>query len=189
MKQFSNEKSFTLVELLVSIFIIILLSGIIFANYRQSGRQFALQRAANKLAQDIRRAQQMAMSAKECPIAICGGPPAETPPRYGIEISTANPYYYFLYADRNDNGKFEPTGGKPDKKIEEITLKEGIKISQLFCGVSSKLDIWITFKSPDPMTEIRNPGECPSFGKIVLINTNNQTKAIEVNIVGLIEVK
>lgn len=180
---------FTLVELLVSIFIIILMSGIIFANYRGGRREFALQRSANKLAQDIRRAQEMAMSTKECPIAVCGGPPAETPPRYGVEFTIDSPDYYVLFADRNDNGKFESGGTKPDKKVEEITLEKGVKINQLVCGDSAKTSIWITFKSPDPKTEIKHPGDCLTVATIQLINTDNQTKTISVNTVGLIEIE
>jgi len=183
-KQFNNEKSFTLVEILVSIFIIILLSGIIFANYRQSGQQFALQRSANKLAQDIRRAQAMAMGAKECPINKCGGPPAITPSRYGLEFTLSNPNYYILFADRNDNGTYEP----PDNEVETIPLEEGVSIDRLFT-IASQTGLWISFKPPDPITVIRDPGGPRSLGEIRLIGANNQTKTISVNAAGLIGIQ
>jgi len=185
MQQFNNVGGFTLVEILVSILIIILMSGMIFANYRQGGQQFALQRAANKLAQDIRRAQQMAMSASECPVGTdCAG---EVPPRYGIEF-TINQNFYILFADRNipdGNGKYEST---PDCEIERIPLEKEVMIDKLFTP-AQKTQLWITFKPPDPITEIRDPGGPRSIGIIQLIGANNQTKTISVNAAGLIEVQ
>jgi type II secretory pathway pseudopilin PulG len=184
MKKFPKELSFTLIELLVSIFIIILISGIIFANYRVGGQQFALQRSANKLAQDIRRAQAMAMSAQECPINKCGGPPAIIPFRYGIEFVLSNPNYYILFADRNDNGTYEP----PDNEVETIPLEDGVSINELFT-IAPQTGLWISFKPPDPMTVIRDPGGPRSIGGIRLIGANNQTKTITVNSAGLIEIQ
>jgi len=180
----SHQKGFTLIELLVSIFIIVLMSGIIFANYRQSGQQFALQRSANKLAQDIRRAQQMAMSAAECPINKCGGPPAIIPSRYALGFLITNPNEYILFADRNDNGTYEP----PDNEVETIPLEEGVSINELFT-IASQTGLWISFKPPDPITVIRDPGGPRSIGRIRLIGANNQTKAVEVNSAGLIKVE
>ncbi|KPJ57142.1 hypothetical protein AMJ49_02480 [Parcubacteria bacterium DG_74_2] len=178
---------FTLVEILVVIFIISLLGVITFANYREGGKSIALQRAAYKLAQDIRRVQEKATAAEECPIALCGGPPPVIPARYAITFDIAYPSSYFLFADLNDNGKYETTGDNPDRKIDVINLEEEVRINQVFCGSVSKTDIWISFKSPDPRIEIRHPGECPKNGKIELI-TNSQTKTVEVNTAGLIEI-
>ena len=95
---------FTLVELLVIVFIIMLMSGIIFANYRQSGQRLALQRSANKLAQDIRRVQEMATSVKEFQGVIPEG-------GYGIrfrdEGGSPPIYTYIIYADCNKNAKYD----------------------------------------------------------------------------------
>jgi len=176
MRQFNHIAGFTLVEILVSIFIIILLSGIIFANYRAGGQQFALQRSANKLAQDIRRAQAMAMGAKEYQGSV--------PPRYGLEFTTATSTSYILFADQNDNGTYEP----PDNEVERITFEEGVSINELFT-IGPKTKLWIAFKPPDPITEIRDPGGPRSLGRIQLIGANNQTKTIQVNQAGLIEIE
>jgi len=170
-------KGFTLIELLTSIFIIIVIAGVVFANYRQGGQQFALQRSANKLAQDIRRAQAMAMGAKEYQGSV--------PPRYGVELTTTNQNYYILFADINDNGTYQ---SNPDLEVERIFLETGVRIAELFT-ISPQTDLWIAFKPPDPTTEIRDPGGPRSIGIIQLIGANNQTKTITVNAAGLIEVQ
>jgi len=183
-----NSKGFTLIEFLVVTVIITILTAAILVNYRNSGQQFALQRSAYKLAQDIRRAGEMAMSAQECPINKCGGPPAIIPPRYGIEFSIDRDYY-ILFADINDNGKYEPPS--PDIEVERITFEEGVSIKALYSSsggpFSSKDQLWVTFKPPVPVTVIRDPGEMSSE-RIELANTQNQTKTININAIGLIDV-
>ena len=171
-----SKKGFTLVELMVVVSIIGLLSVVVFANYRAGEKQFALQRSAHKLAQDIRRAQNMAMSAKEFQ--------GQVPSRYGIEFGKDRDYY-ILFADLNDNGKYEP--GSPDIEVEKITFEKGVRIQELFTP-ASETTVWVAFKPPDPLTTIRDPGE-RSILRIQLINVNNQTEIINVNKAGLIEIE
>jgi len=169
MKQFGNEKSFTLVELLVSIFIIILMSGIIFTNYRVGGRQFALQRSANKLAQDIRRAQAMAMGAAEhagCPAGYKYG--------YGIYLITTESGHYILFADC-DNGEDYDSG----EMVEDIKFEAGVKIKTL-----SGDPLTITFTPPDPKITI-----FPVAPASIQLGNDGQTKTITVNSAGLIEIQ
>lgn len=182
MKFKKNKDGFTLPEMLVVLFIILLLSAVAFANYRGGERQYALQRAAYKLAQDLRRTQQMAMSAKEFQGVIpLGG--------YGIEFLTANPDYYILFADINGNGKYEHPGNPtPDKEVERITLEEGVRINEVFT-LSPKTELWIAFIPPDPTVRIRDPGDWKPIGGIRLLGANNQIKTIKVNSTGLIEIE
>lgn len=174
----SADKAFILIELIVVMGIIAILSGIVLINYRTGQEQLALQRATNKLASDIRRVQEMAMSARES---------NGVPPRYGVQFTTTDPDYYILFADLNDNGKYEPGDDDP---IETTTFEQGVSIDQLFIGdsLSSTTKIWITFEPPDPIIEIRNPAATGfSIAKVQLIGAN-QTKTIEVNEVGRIEI-
>jgi len=166
----STQRGFTLVELLVSIFIIVLMSGIILANYRQSGQQFALQRSANKLAQDIRRAQQMAMGAAEH-----AGCPADYKYGYGIYLTTSTNNQYILFADC-DNWKDYDSGeavGNP------IPLEAGVKIKTL-----SGDPLTITFTPPDPTITIS-----PFAPATITLGNDNQTKTITLNSAGLIEIQ
>jgi len=182
----STNKGFTLVELLVSIFIIVLMAGIILANYRVGGQQFALQRSANKLAQDIRRAQQMAMSAKEFQGMV--------PIGYGIRF--AQDYNkYVIYADCGNyttqcttyhcyDGPGPLTGSDDDpdwvgtpcngkgEKVEEVTLESGITVDLASNWGRAMLMARVVFIPPDPSVHI-NWGKCgppgtPSPGRVCI---------------------
>lgn len=203
MKQYGNEvikTGFTLVELLVSIFIIVLLAGIIFASYRTGGQQFALQRSANKLAQDIRRVQQMAMSAKETNLG--GQVPAgqEFVPKggYGISFDTiSSNSSYMIFADCNENRQY--TSGNVcvsdsyPEDVETIELEKGVQIKDIQKeGGGSPDRIDITFVPPDPEIHIVPPaGGEPSWCEIilVLIADSSKTKTITINKAGLIEIE
>lgn len=197
-------KGFTLVELLVSIFIIILMSGIIFANYRTGGQQFALQRSANKLAQDIRRAQQMAMSAKETNLGGQVPTGQEFVPKggYGIYFDESSPNSYVIFADCNENRQYNgtglvcgPTGTEYTEQVETIELLEKKEV-QIYDiqkeGGGSPDKIHITFVPPDPETHIVPPaGSEPAWCDIILAlkQDTTKTKTVEVNKAGLIEIK
>ena len=164
------SKSFTLVELLVAVGIIILLTALVLPDYRAGERQFALQRSASKLAQDLRRAEEMAMSAKEPPTA-----PDTFKGAYGINFQT-NSSNYILFADL-DNDQIYDSG----EEIETLPLEKKVKISNL----SPASPLTISFTPPDPTVNI-NPSD--SLASITLTN-NGQTKIIKVNKVGLIYVQ
>lgn len=194
-----NGAGFTLVELLVSLFIIILLSGIILANYRAGGQQFALQRSANKLAQDIRRAQAMAMSAKETNLGGQVPTGQEFVPKggYGIYFDEGSPSSYVIFADCNENKKYEgsglacgPTGTEYTEHVETIELEREVQINDIQKeGGGSPDKIYITFIPPDPETHIVPPvGSEPSWCEIIL-GVNAKTKTIKINKAGLIEVE
>jgi type II secretory pathway pseudopilin PulG len=183
----NNQKSFTLVELLVSIFIIILLTGIIFANYRQSGNQLALQRAAHKLALDIRRAQEMAMSAKEFEgIIPLGG--------YGVYFSLTIPYHYVLFADCDGDLQYDAVGNAPDcasatsanpypESVEgEVIIEKPVSVCE-FCGGGSEQTI--VFTPPEPEVTITPGGDSTT----IVLRNDGQEKTIYVNEAGLIDIR
>lgn len=172
-----NNKSFTLIELLVVTGIILFLSAIIFPNFRLGERQFALQRSTHKLAQDIRRSQEMAMSAREFnQMNPLGG--------YGVYLTTETPDSYILFADCDGYYDYDPTGipcGGVSEKIEEINFEKKVEISSLFPS-----PLTITFTPPDPTVRINQL--TPSSATITLI-IDNTTKTINLNSAGLIEIE
>ena len=178
----SIQKSFTLIEVLVSMFIIILLAGIIFANYRQSGKQFALQRSASKLALDIRRAQEMAMSAKEFNGMI-------PPGGYGVYFKI-NENWYTLFADCNNNGLYDdpstttPCNGFPETVEGNIVIEKPVWICEV-CGLGVDEQI-ILFTPPEPKVTL-SPAQDSST--VIVLRNDGQTKTVRVNKAGLIEIE
>jgi Tfp pilus assembly protein FimT len=166
--------------MLVIIAIIAILTLIVVPNYGSNGSQLALQRSANKLAQDIRRVEEMAMSARE----ISGSSP---PYCYGIEF-TSSSNSYTLFVDANNDG--QRGGGEPN--IEpSIILENRIIVNRLLIDGSTEKDtVWITFEPPDPTIYF---DYLPTGGSAFNINIeligNNKTKTVIVNRAGLIYVE
>ena len=183
-KKQSFSRGFTIIELLVVISIIAILSGIVLIDYQSGQQALALQRAANKLAQDIRRVQEMAMSAKEC--EECGG---VVPEGYGIFLDASNPYQYIIYAETGGNDEFFQ-GDPPDTKLADIEFEEGIFIPP--GGIdTSPGKVGINFKPPDTITKIKWSGtdEVDEVTITLAIEADpSKTKTIKVNKVGRIEI-
>jgi len=188
----SHHKGFTILELLVIIGIMGIMSAFFIPNYRQGGRQLALDRAAHELTRELRRAQEMAMSAKEHPVT------GLVPPGYGIHfdrISGGGNYDIYLYADTNGSGNERYTAGEELEKInkddEGIYLEREVKIKDVVTGLSSSPDkTSINFSPPDPITKVQN-GVGDNYQVVTITLAlkadETKTKVIMVNIVGLID--
>ena len=185
----SNQNGFTLAEVLVSIFIIALLSGIMFSSYRQSARRFALQRSANKLARDIRKVEEMAMSAKEFS-------PASPQPQagYGIYLNS-NPGFvasYILFVDKDGDCEFD--GISSGEQIENPSFEPGVEIDFLAAlnpkdavpFVLSDGKLTITLTPPDPKVTLCGYSNVSSV--YVVLTISGLTKAVSINTAGLIEI-
>ncbi len=137
-KLFKGSRGITLIELVVVTGILLFLAALILPNYRAGQIQFALLRAGNKLAQDFRRAQEMAMAASEFQGRVPKG-------GYGIYFDISRPEYYILFADLD--GNYEYNQGE---LVEDIKIEKGIKISYLYPSPIAQ----IVFTPPDPTVTI-----------------------------------
>lgn len=191
-KEFSTASKsgggFTLLEITVVVSIIILLGTIFIVNYRGGEKQFALQRSAHKLSQDLRRAQEMAMSAQIFEDTFPKG-------GYGISLQEGS-NSYILFADCNGDGVYSLAGSAATcdlstpanpfykgEKIEEIFLEDRISIFQLSPSAVDK-SLSVTFYPPDPKTTITPQSSSAS----IVLTIDGQTRTVSINSVGLIDV-
>ena len=192
-----NQKAFTLLEITVVVLIISLLAVIILANYQGGEKQSALLRSTHRLAQDLRRAEEMAISSRKTPPEF--GEEVFPQGGYGIyfEIDPAAPkgYHIILFVDCDREGDYDDwgsytcaeatsgLGSSRDETIEVITLEEGIKIKEL----SPSSPLAITFIPPDPIVTIAGGDETIAVITLCLENNPTITRTITVNKAGLID--
>jgi len=194
-----SQKAFTLLEITVVVAIIGLLAAIVLANYRGGEKQSALLRSTHRLAQDLRRAEEMAISSQKTSPEFG----EEVFPRggYGIyfEIDPAAPkgYHIILFADCDQEGDYDDwgsftcaeatsgPGNSRDETIEAITLEEGIKIKKLQVDSFPVDFLPITFTPPDPTVTIAEGNEAAIT--LCLKDNENITRTITVNKAGLID--
>lgn len=188
MKQFNKEKGFSLFELLVSIAVISIITIIVLVNYRAGEKQYALRRSAHKLAHDIRRVQEMSMSAQKC--QVCD--PVQIPKTgYGIFLDKnyEQGNGYRLYADTSGNNEFFDS---LDTIVDTPYLEKGIFIYV----INTTGEISINFKPPDPEIKIKFE-ESTTMDSVEIILCIRETscldsknvKKITVNKFGLVEIE
>ncbi|MDP3900900.1 MAG: type II secretion system protein [bacterium] len=169
-----EERGFTLTELLVVIAVMALLTALTVPNLRLGGRQLALDRSAQRLAQDIGQAAELVLRAQSFD---CGG--TNFVSGYGVYFDTATPTSYFIFVDCNDNQKYE---AGPDQIIDTMNLESRVTISAL--SISPNLSI--TFVPPKPEVWL-NPGNATEV-QITLGTPDSGTRIVKVNNRGMIDV-
>jgi prepilin-type N-terminal cleavage/methylation domain-containing protein len=167
------KKGFTLIEVLIVLAIIFILTSTTFPFYRTAQRQYIIENAAQKLAQDIRRVEEMAMAAKERP-----GAPVNFQRGYGIRLQTNSPNY-ILFADLNNNRNYDP-----GEEIEISSLGENIRITNLSPGSP----LTVVFLPPDPQAII-TPSASLATITLSLSGSSTFQRRIVVNAIGLIYVE
>ena len=154
---------FTIVELLVVMFIISLISASILAGYWRTQDKYCAVRVGQKLAADLRRVQNMALSGK-----IQDG---QVPSGYGLYTISSSRFVIFYNIDSNkvfNNGSVT---------TEAVTL-EG--------GVLSPVGSSIFFVPPDPTTYIDGVA---SGSKTFNLNLSGFNEAVTVYSSGRIEIE
>lgn len=170
---------FTIIEMLVVVGIILLITGLVLPNYKANDKQLALERSIHKTAQDIRRIQEMSISAKgyDCgPRKLKG---------YGINFFNRSDFpeyvYFYTVMARCVNGI------PRNETIERIYFEKGIKIKEIKQGDTVVNSAYIFFYPPDPETDLSGASKVEVT--LAVEDEPQQTRTIEVNKIGVITIK
>ena len=183
-----NLGGFTLIELSIVVSIILILSTVVLANYSAGQKELALSRSVYKLAQDLRVAQELAMSTKDF-----GSPPS--PPRggYGIKFNVSEPNHYILFADCDGGKDYDVTGSAIScfqatsalsypELVQDISIEKDVKIYSLSTPGNNLI---VTFTSPNPDVYFTPDSSLV----IITLSANGKQKSVKVNKAGLIDIE
>lgn len=140
----SKNRGFTLVEMLVVIFIIGFVSSILVFNWRKNEKEYQLQKAAQMIVQNIRKAQGLALSGKD----YWSPKPPPPYPSYGVSFDKQNKTSYVVFGDINGNQTYQSPPS--DILVDTIYLESGIEIYSLSGGANLN----VTFSIPDGFVTI-----------------------------------
>lgn len=183
MRLFKNDnRGFTLIEMVVSLTIVALIAGAMMANYRDGERTNKLMISANKLAANIRMAQNNTLGAVKYGTSTPEG-------GWGVHIDTTNSETsYKLFANENYNSGsnliYDPGEALIEYGGKTVTVEEGVRIATTTAG--NEVDV--TFFPPDPDTIIYDGSNELDEVEIVLENQTGATQRVRVNSFGLIEI-
>jgi len=203
-KIYKSNKGYTIIEMLVSISIIAVISGVFFMNYKTADKQFLLDQGVQQLASDLRQAQNYALGQKE----FNGTPPAGGWGIYFLETPPAN-QHYVLFADANGNNLFDGSDGTGENfgngNKKDIYYPQKIDMANIIItnssGDSEPNNSTITFKAPDASIQICDQtGSCDEttddFYQMEIIvdddirpNQTGNTRSIIINQYGLIDIE
>jgi len=183
-----NKSGFTLIEMVASIAIIVMITGIFIANYHTMNKRSDLIMAAQKLVADLHEAQSDSLGLIKYDNAVPAG-------GWGVHFSTNSPNQYVLFADLNAPGALGYMGYDSNEhdtsKGAKITdLPYNIALSALRVNGVTKPEVNVTFLPPNPQTNIYDGVATSTELEIDLLEKRNNTvKTIVINFLGLIEVK
>jgi len=167
-----KPNSFTTVELLVAISMILILTGMFFLNYRFQGKYRDLTDANHVLLQKIRKTQNMAMAQSQLPTG-CG---TEMPSSYGLYFETTDDYsdIFDIFADIDGEGDYDYQDqsvcicdtGNNNECIERTFLSSFIRINKIIIGkpgdyVENCTEGWASFILNDSSVTIGYAGCAP----------------------------
>ncbi len=178
-KKSTSGAGFTLIEMLVVIGIIVVISGIIFANNVRFGGMVQLQNLAYDIALTVRQAQVYGISVQRFQTS------STFAAAYGMHFQTSPSNVYYLFGDVTTvNGVFEVS-----EIVQTTSIQSGYSVAYLFVtppgqsetatGTVTALDI--TYRRPNPDAFISMNGEIFTFtpqGKYLTGTRNEQARIV-----------
>lgn len=173
-----------MIELIVTISVITLVTGVFIANYKSNNRRTDLVMTAQKLVADIRLAQNYSLG-----LARYGGSTSTNVPLGGwgvhLDLNSYGNDRYVVFADDDGDGLYDVGEADPALGARISILSDDIRIKEMSIG--SLADV--VFLPPDPVTTISNSVSTFNNLLIVLEDINSGSiKTVKVNFLGLVEV-
>jgi prepilin-type N-terminal cleavage/methylation domain-containing protein len=186
-----KNQGFTLIEMLVSMSIMLTMTGLFLAGYHSNNQQADLNSAAQQLVSDIKLVENFALGAKKNDGSMpIGG--------WGIYLNnTSDNDKYLIYADDNPSNDHQYAG---DTIYRTVKLPNGITIADnanngLVVNNNSGNRLSLSFLAPDPTSFINRHSGSDSYdvlthgeAKIKLVNKAGQSKTVLVNFFGMAQV-
>jgi len=170
-KFFAKNSGFNLPELMIVITIIAIISVMAAANLRDGRHRIALDNQAAEFAQDLRQAQEWALSLRGWPAAA----------GYGVYIENDGLNKYILYADLNNNKVYDVG----DAVQKTVSLNEAIEIAAL-----NPDPIDINYLAAESAMAIINGGGAQTLEAVFRVkNAPTMTRAVAANVAGLVYVE
>ncbi len=181
-----NNKGYSIIEFLVVIFVIAVLTAVVVASYQPFKKNLLLSQSAEKMAEDIKRMEAMAIASQQW--SKC--PQGEVKGGYGVSFQNGG---YILFADCNSDFNFNDND---KEKIEEVALNKDIVLNISYISASpspspsvspSPSNTAICFVPPNPNVNFSPNSDSEAVQ--VTLSINGRIKNIFVNKAGLIYVK
>lgn len=156
------SRGFTLVEVLVSLGIFAVLTGVVLSNYRGYNTNALFANASEDIVLALRQAQVYGVGVRK------GTGGSFTTP-YGVYFETSNPNQIKIFEDVDSSDTYSVG----DSDIETIKWPSDIKIETggLLCNSGSVANLAVTFTRPNPDASIYGNGIlCATTGKISITN-------------------
>jgi prepilin-type N-terminal cleavage/methylation domain-containing protein len=194
-KRISNNGGFTLVELLVTIVIFVILTGIVLFNQNSFNNGILLKNLAYDIALNIKQVQNYGIAVKEFQ-----GIATSTFSSYGIYFDLANNKNFILFADVNSDSQFSGVTNCPvgdPECIQRYSISRGSFISNIctdldpLCPINKRAStLTVLFKRPNPNALIYFDNSItPSpNARIIISSANNATTSVIVTNAGQIYV-
>ena len=187
-----NNKGFSLIELLVSVAVLVIVSGLVFFNQSGFNNSILIENLAYEISLTIRQAQSYGLqskeSEKEANVFMIG---------YGVYFDLSDSSRLILYADGDSSGGTDHRydGGVQDEIIDTLKMTNNSTIEKLCVGnpcvevTDGKLDI--AFVRPNPTAFINytaGPDEI-EICEIHIKSARDEQKKIVVNKIGQISIE
>jgi len=128
----SHKAGFTLFEMLVTLAIMITLSGVVFFNHTKFESETEITNLAYQIALSVRQAQQYSVSVKQSGTSFDA--------TYGLHFSRGARTEYILFADRDGNGLY--TSGDPNDDMECSTGGGSECVEKVVIGRDNYIKGW-----------------------------------------------